>query len=146
MFRFRLQQVLDLREQAERVLASQLVQALDVERSAQAQLEGLQVARRVSGEQASGAGRMRSVGELSNLAFVLQQLDGQIESAADTVNAAGEAVTHAKEALTVAHQDRRVLDRLRERHAEDHRISEEQLDRRTMDDIALTRYTHHDTP
>ena len=60
--------------------------------------------------------------------------------------AAEEAVTHVKEALTVAHQDRRVLDRLRERHAEDHRASEEQLDRRTMDDIALTRYTHNDTP
>lgn len=146
MFRFRLQQVLDLREQAERVLASQLVQALDVERCAQAELEGLQAARQVGAEQATGAGRTRSVGELANLAFVLQQLDGQIANAADSVTAAGAAVTQVKEALTVAHQDRRVLDRLRERHAEDHRASEGQLDRRTMDDIALTRYTHHDTP
>lgn len=146
MFRFRLQQVLDLREQAERMLASQLVQALDVERSAQAELEGLQAARQQGAAQAAGAGRMRSVGELSNLAFVLQQLDGQIANASDTVAAAGVAVTHAKEALTVAYQDRRVLDRLRERHAEDHRASEEQLDRRTMDEVALTRYTHHDTP
>jgi flagellar export protein FliJ len=146
MFRFRLQQVLDLREQTERTLASQLVQALDLERMAQAQLEGLQASRLASAERAALPGQSRPVGELANLAFVLEQLDGQIEHAIDTVAAAGDAVTEVKEALTVAFQDRRVLDRLRERHEEHHRASEDQLDRRTMDDIALTRYTHHDTP
>jgi flagellar export protein FliJ len=50
-----------------------------------------------------------------------------------------------KDALTTAFQDRRVLDRLRERHQETYRADTEQTDRRTMDDIALNRFTQADT-
>ena len=142
MFRFRLQNVLDFREQQERALASQLAHAETLERHAQARLDGLQATRVASAEQAAGP---RSVGELANMAFVLEQLDDHIASAQETVVAANETVSQVKGALTVAFQDRRVLDRLRDRHAETHRASEDSHDRRMMDEIAITRYTHNES-
>lgn len=144
MFRFRLQQVLDLREKQERELASQLANALGAERDAQATLEDLRAVRIAGAEGA--VNRAHSVGELTNLAFILAQMDGQIANASDAVAAAGETVAQMKTALTAAFQDRRVLDRLRERQAESHRTTEGQIDQRAMDDIALTRYTQQGTP
>lgn len=143
MFRFRLQQVLDLREKQERNLATQLASALGAEQAAREALDGLR-AERVAGAEGAQDGRAHSVGELTNLAFVLQQLDGQITDANDIVSAANDSVSQVKEALTAAFKDRRVLDRLRERHQETYRVTAEQTDRRTMDDIALSRFVHND--
>lgn len=144
MFRFRLQQVLDLREKQERELASQLANALGAERDAQAVLEDLRAVR-TAGAEGAVNGPPRSVGELTNLAFILTQMDGQIANASDAVAAAGETVAQMKTALTAAFQDRRVLDRLRERQAESHRTTEGQIDQRAMDDIALSRYAQQGT-
>jgi flagellar export protein FliJ len=143
MFRFRLQNVLDLRERQERELASQLVNALSEQESAEQRLQTLRGTRDASANAVASGGR--SVGELANLAFVLEQLDGHIASASADVSAAEETVATAKDALTTAYQDRRVLDRLRERHEETYRTNEEQIDRRAMDDIALSRFTQHDS-
>lgn len=144
MFRFRLQQVLDLREEQERHLASQLATAVGAEQAAKAALEGLR-AERAAGTEGMPGGRSRSVGELTNVAFIMQQLDGQIANASEMVNAANDSVSQVQDALTAAFKDRRVLDRLRERHEEDYRVTAEQTDRRTMDDIALSRFVHNDT-
>jgi flagellar protein FliJ len=144
MFRFRLQKVLDLREQREREVASQLVQAISDQDTAEEKLHTLRVTREASAQSLNGTSR--SVGELANLAFVLEQLDGHIASASEDVHAAEAAVAQVKDALTAAFQDRRVLDRLRDRHQEDYRVDAEHNDRRAMDDIALTRFTQNDTP
>lgn len=144
MFRFRLQQVLDLREKHERQLATQLVQALGNERYAQTTLDDLRAIRE-AGIDLPVPGAARSIGELSNMVFLQGALDGQIATASDAVDVAGNAVLEVKEALTGALQDRRVLDKLRDRHETTHRVSEEQLDRRTMDDIALSRHTQNAT-
>ena len=143
MFRFHLQQVLDLREKQERNLASQLASALGAEKAARDALDGLR-AERDAGARGMTDGAPRSVGELTTLAFVLQQMDGQITDANETVTAANESVSQVQQAFNTAFKDRRVLDRLRERHAETHRVTAEQTDRRTMDDIALSRFVHND--
>lgn len=143
MFRFRLQQVLDLRQKQERHLASQLAQAIGAEQAAKEALDGLR-AEREAGSESSPAGQSRSVGELANVAFIMQQLDGQIANANEIVCAANSSVSQVQEALTAAFKDRRVLDRLRERHEEDYRVTAEQSDRRTMDDIALSRFVHNE--
>lgn len=143
MFRFRLQQVLDLREKQERHLATQLAAALTAERAAKEALDCLR-AERDAGAESPQNGNSHSVGELTNLAFILQQLDGQITDANDIVSAANDSVSQVKEALTTAFKDRRVLDRLRERHEETYRVTAEQTDRRAMDDIALSRFVHND--
>ncbi len=143
MFRFRLQQVLDLREKQERHLATQLAAALTAERAAKEALDGLRAERDASSERPQD-GISHSVGELTNLAFIIQQLDGQITDANDIVSAANDSVSKVKQALTTAFKDRRVLDRLRERHEETYRVTTEQTDRRAMDDIALSRFVHND--
>ena len=143
MFRFRLQQVLDLREKQERHLATQLAAALGAEREAKDALNGLR-AEREAGSDVVQEGQSHSVGELANLAFMMQQLDDRIAGASDTVSAANNSVSQVQEALTAAFKDRRVLDRLRERHEETYRTTAEQTDRRAMDDIALSRFVHHD--
>ena len=143
MFRFRLQQVLDLREKQERHLATQLAAALGAEREAKEALDGLR-AEREAGSEVVKEGERRSVGELANLAFMMQQLDDRIAGANDTVSAANSSVSQVQEALTAAFKDRRVLDRLRERHEETYRATAEQTDRRAMDDIALSRFVHND--
>jgi flagellar FliJ protein len=143
MFRFRLQQVLDLREKQERHLAGQLAAAIGVERAAKDVLDHLR-AEREAGSEETQRGQSRSVGELASIAFIMQQLDGRIASANDVVTAANDNVSQVKEALTSAFKDRRVLDRLRERHEETYRVTAEQTDRRTMDDIALSRFVHND--
>ena len=143
MFRFRLQQVLDLREKQERHLATQLAAAMGAEREATNALNGLR-AERDAGSEAIQDGQSHSVGELANLAFMMQQLDDRIAGANDTVSAANNSVSQVQEALTAAFKDRRVLDRLRERHEETYRATAEQTDRRTMDDIALSRFVHND--
>ena len=43
--------------------------------------------------------------------------------------------------FTAASQERRVLDRLREKHLEGWQTEQTQIDRQTMDAIALTRFT-----
>ena len=138
MFRFRLQKVLDLKEAREREVASQLARAMVAEQAARARLDDLQAVREAS---ATGPEESRSVGELANLAFVLECIDGHIATANEAVAAAGATVAQTQEALTIASQGRRMLDRLRERHAETHRAVSEQSDRKTMDDVALVRYT-----
>lgn len=140
MFRFRLQQVLEVREQHEQKMATELAVARSDERSAQCTLDDL-CAIREAGIDLFSPGSARPVGELANIALLRGLLDGQIANAADVVSAAGSVVLEAQEALTGALQDRRVLDRLRDRHEAIHRRTEEQTDRRTMDDIALSRYT-----
>lgn len=143
MFRFRLQQVLDLREKQERHLATQLAAAIGAEREAKDALNGLR-AEREAGAEAANDGQSHSVGELANLAFMMQQLDDRIAGANDVVSAANSSVSQVQEALTAAFKDRRVLDRLRERHEETYRATAEQTDRRAMDDIALSRFVHND--
>ena len=143
MFRFRLQQVLDLREKQERTLASQLAAAMTAEQAAKDALDGLYAERQAGGEGVA-SGQSRSVGELANAAYIMQQLDGQIADANDIVTAANDSVSQVKEAFTAAFKDRRVLDRLRERHEETYRVTAEQTDRRTMDDIALSRFVHNE--
>jgi flagellar FliJ protein len=143
MFRFRLQQVLDLREKQERELATQLAVAMGAEQSARATLDELR-AERIAGAEGAQREQTHSVGELANVAFIMEQLDGQIANASDMVSAANNSVSQVQEALTAAFKDRRVLDRLRERHEETYRATAEQTDRRTMDDIALSRFVNND--
>ena len=143
MFRFRLQQVLDLREKQERHIATQLASALGAEQAARETLSQLR-AERESGANGLNDGAPHSVGELTTLAFIMQRLDGQITDANQVVTAATDSVSQVQEALTAAFKDRRVLDRLRERHEETYRVTAEQSDRRTMDDIALSRFVHNE--
>lgn len=141
MFRFRLQRVLELREEAEQAKSRALVSARDAADEARRAHETLtelhESSRAEIGAAQQGASR---VGHLNQLGVVLQSLEVRLESAVEQVQAADSVVAEAQGQLEIAARDRRVLDRLKEKHVEVWRAEEAHKDRLQMDEIALARF------
>ncbi len=141
MFKFRLQRVLELREKKEQEVATALAEARDRAELARRAVDDLARVRDASARPDGGA---RSVGELRQAAFVLEQLDRRIALAAIAAAERDADVARRQAELNLAFQDRRVLDRLKERHLDAWRANEVAIDRQTMDAIALTRFGKRD--
>ena len=145
MFRFRLQRVLDLRERTEQEAAGRLADArerADAASRACQTLEAIQTDSRA--RLAAFPGNARSVGELQHADLLLDQLGQQVAHARDALRAAEGRVEQSLAEYTAAFQERRVLDRLRERHLDNWRSGEVQADRMTMDDVALAKFGRRD--
>jgi flagellar FliJ protein len=141
MFRFRLQRVLDLRQQREQEVATQLAEARSAEERARLAAEELLRARDRGAEVATRAqSRQLSAGQLQNLRYVVERMTDHANLAAAEADTARQKVDECMVEFTVAFRDRKVLDRLREREMDDWRAGEVQADRRLMDDIALARF------
>ncbi len=141
MFSFSLQRVLDLRTQKEREAAATLASAREEAEQARQEHDELEQARshgvlRIAEVRGGGA----TVGQLQNLGLVIQSLDRQLASARDLVQQADARVERRMADFTSASQDRRVLDRLREKHLQVWQADTMQQDRKSMDSIALTRH------
>jgi flagellar protein FliJ len=147
VFQFRLQRVLDLREQREQETAAKLAAArneADAARGAQEALESLRADSIDRLSQAhSGAA---PVGQLQNISYVLEHLNRQIAQARSVAEAADETVRLLVVEYTTAFQDRRVLDRLKDRQHGEWKSSESSSDRQAMDGIAIARYTRKGSP
>ena len=144
-FKFRLQQVLELREQHEKQVAAKLAEAesaADEARNAHHALEAI----RQNGSQALRAahGTEATVGQLKTIGYVIEQLNTHIADAQTRVDAADHVVTQARTDLTSALQARRVLSRLRDRHFTEWRTEEGAQEMRQMDELALTRFARRD--
>ena len=87
-----------------------------------------------------------TVGQLRNLSFVLDHIDRQVADAAGTVRQAEAVAERMRQALGEAHVERRVIDKLRDRHRNEWQEAESQADRALMDDIALSRFVQRNTP
>jgi flagellar FliJ protein len=140
-FKFRLQKVLDLRVWKEQEKALRLHEARERADEAERALEALRAVQTATRHQISVAhGTGGAVGHLQNLSYVLGQLEVRIEEA-DTVRQGAEAaVQESLSDFTAAFRDRRVLEELRERQAEANRIALGQAERKTMDELAVTRH------
>ena len=141
MLRFRLQRVLELREQHEQAKARELAVAQAVAATARLtheELSALHTASRTAVDAAQYT--QPRVGHLHQLGFVLDAMEQRVDSAAASRAAADTVVDGARSALDDAARDRRVLDRLKSRHAEAARAEEVQKDRLLMDEIALGRF------
>ncbi len=144
-FKFRLQQVLELREQQEKQVAAKLAEAetaADEARVAQKALETI----RQSGSQAlrSAHGGEATIGQLKTIGFVIEQLNHHIIDAQSRVEMAEQVVSQARTDLTSALQARRVLSRLRDRHFANWRAEDNAQQLRQMDELALSRYARRD--
>jgi flagellar FliJ protein len=143
--KFRLQRLLELREKHEQALAGRLGDAerqAIVERDSE---EQIRVARLASAAEMLAARDGRRVGELRPLATLMDRLDVHLESQRGRVQEAEQVVADAQRVLTEAHKERRVLDKLRERHTDRTRLEAQQADQKTMDDIAMARFLRSDT-
>ena len=141
-FKFRLQQVLELREQEEKQVAAKLADAesaADEARLAARALESI----RQSGSQALRTAHSSepTVGHLKTLGYVIEQLNHHIVDAQSRVEKAEQVVNQARTELTAALQARRVLSRLRDRHFATWRAEGNAQDLRAMDELALSRFT-----
>lgn len=146
-FKFRLQSVLELREQGEKDSAVQLAKArLDAESAVRAK-ELLETAR-ASGAtdlaRAHGAGG--SAGHMRNLSYVLEKVDDQIRAADEACQAADEAVAEQLEHYRKALRDRKTMEGLRDRRLDQWRIEEVRSEQKTMDDVAITRHGRSGSP
>jgi flagellar FliJ protein len=140
-FNFRLQKVLELKEQSEQRAASELARAQDRVDEARAAHETLAAIRAAGAAQLAAAhGESATVGQLQNIGFVLQQLDEHVTQASEVSDSAQSGLRDAQAMLTAAHQERRVLDRLRDRKKDEWQHAETQSDLQHMDSLALTRF------
>ncbi|MBL0938523.1 MAG: flagellar export protein FliJ [Gemmatimonadaceae bacterium] len=140
-FKFRLQRILELREQHEQAKARELAAAQSAAEEAQKAKDALASLRANSHAQIhSTTNAGPRVGHLQQLGTVLASLDERLIVADDLVKEADAGVHQAKTLLEDAARDRRVLDRLKERHAEAWRAEEAQKDRVQMDEIALLQF------
>jgi flagellar export protein FliJ len=139
-FKFRLQSVLELREQTERESAAKLAEAenkADEARMAQKALESI----RQSGADAMHiAHAPQTVGQIKTIGYVLEQLNHHIADAQTRVAAAEQVVTQARGDLTSALQARRVLSRLRDKHFENWKTEDNAQEMKQMDEFALARF------
>jgi flagellar protein FliJ len=137
---FRLERLLELKAKHEEAMAIRLGAAerdARAERESQAALEQLQATGR-SG--LLGPSGLRRVGDLRPLAELLDRVGDRLDVQVQRVRAADRSVHEAQQRLVVAHQERRVLDRLREKHDDRVRLESAQADQKTMDDIAVARF------
>ncbi len=145
-FKFRLQRVLELREEAERARAVALTAAEAEAASAREHRGAIETARtagHASLTDASNSGS--SVGALQQLQYVLGALDVRLQLATTSVITAESMVRRAQDELREAFQARHALGTLREKQAEAHRVADLTADRVAMDEIALNRFHHTDT-
>jgi len=141
-FKFRLQRVLELREQSEQARARTVRDATDRADDARRRQEAMAALRTLQRETLSAAARgFITAGELQHLQFLIGALDDRLVRAADDVREAERVVADAQAALQRASRDRRVLDRLKDRHSERWTDTTMQRDRTLMDEIALTQFT-----
>lgn len=139
MFKFRLQRLLELREQREQQVAIRLNEA-------QSQMEVLERERvrlellRDGGTHRAPGRQFATVGQYQNARYLVDRLNEEVERAHRATAAAAEDVRDRTQEFTVAMQERRVLDRMRERLLLGWRNGVAQQDRQTMDAIALSRF------
>lgn len=142
MFRFRLQRVLELREKREQAQAVQLAKAEESASVARTQRDELQVMHAASRAQITSAHISDpTVGHLHHLGYVMGALDQRLGHASQNVTDAEGVVSEARVSLEAAARDRRVLDRLKDKHTGAFRAEESHRDRITMDEVALARFT-----
>lgn len=140
-FRFRLQRILELRAQHEQAKARELAAARELAEQAVQTRETIAALRADSHAHLHQAARRDTrIGHLQQLGTVLASLDERLVVATDVCRQADDEVHKAKRTLEEAARDRRVLDRLKERHHDVWRAEEAARERVRMDDVALTQF------
>jgi len=140
-FKFSLHRLHAMRQKAEHEAAISLATARNAEEAARTAKDALE-ARRAEAREAvlPQVGASRSVAELRQAAFLVEQIDGSLHGARDAIVAAERSVQEEQWRLGERVRDRRVLDRLRERQLESWKVADARLDRDVMDGIARSRF------
>jgi flagellar FliJ protein len=139
-FRFALQRLLHLREQHEQAMARELINARAAADEEHRIEESLKDARDVAQRRIAREAASSPVGTLQVLQTACDHFDESVAAAGERTVAAHVVVAEKHQALTLASQARRILDRLRSRRKEAYTGEVNSADQRTMDSIALARF------
>jgi flagellar export protein FliJ len=145
-FKFRLQRVLELREEAERARAIALNAAQSEAAAAHAARDAIvdaQTAGQQTLSQASNSGS--TVGTLQQMQYVLTALDSRLQIADSGVITADSLVRRAQDELRGAFQARHALQTLREKQGHEHQTMSRSAEQFEMNEIALTRFLNTDS-
>lgn len=141
MFKFRLQRVLEMRQQTEQDAATRLAEARNGEEAALVERLRLEAARDEGIEHAASSAALQpKIGQLQNLRFLVDRLNDEIAAAQVEVDAAAAQVQEKLDDYSTAFRDRHMIDKLREKALATHRTEEAQADRKVMDSVALARF------
>ncbi len=141
-FKFRLQRILELREQHEQAKARALAGARESAEAAHRAKDEMASLRDHSKQQMSTTANSGPlIGHLHLLDYVLASLDERVLLADDAAKLADHDVQNAQGLLEAAARDRRVLDRLKSRHTDTWRAESAHRDRVAMDEIALAQFS-----
>lgn len=145
-FKFRLQDLLQIRTREEQERALRVMQARAEAEQARGRLDSLDAVRRaahlhIATEGAAGT----AAGQAQQMALIMEQLDAHIEDADSASRDAEDAIRERLSELTAAARDRLVLDKLRERRRSLWNTEQASADQKLMDEIAVTRF-HSGTP
>ena len=141
-FNFSLQRVLELRERREQQSAQELAEArgeADKARQVHADLEATRDAGRARMALANWVGG--AVGHVRNLIEVVGRVDAQIVASETECGEAEKQVAESLKVMEESARERKVIDRLRERHWDQWQIEQAGNERKTMDELASIR--HH---
>lgn len=140
-FSFRLQRVLDLRQQHEQAAATRLGAASEAAADARNAMDALAAVRRASGSDLARAhGSALPVGSLHQKERLNASLDQSIAIAAEEVAKRDAEVDTMRDELNAAMQARRIISRLRERQEGEWRQERTRDDRAAMDALAIERH------
>jgi len=142
-FRFRLERLLALREQAERIEAAALGGAMRDEAREREVLATAQASESSAAEQAAatGAGGTQKAGERAHLDLAREVAARAADAAAEEVALAEARTMAAREAFGAKRKERRTVERLREQRQSAWNEDLGRDERRTMDDVAQRPHT-----
>ena len=139
-FEFKLEKVLDLRKEEEQLRAQRVASARREADAAREAMKNLETRRDGRTRLTTAHGGGRSVGQLQNLEWLLDRLEGEIEVAQEAVRAAdAEAVARSGEHIEAV-RDRQALDRLREKKLVGWKAGQAREEQKTLDEVAVTRH------
>lgn len=140
-FSFRLQRVLDLRQQHEQAVAGRLGAASEAAADARTAMDALAAVRRASGSDLARAhGGAMPVGSLHQKERLNASLDQSLAMAEQEVARRDAEVDTMRDELNAAMQARRIISRLRERREDEWRQERTRDDRNAMDALAIERH------
>ena len=141
MAKFSLQRVLELKERRELAKALVLADARNAaDRARQTEAAIREIREESDAQRLAVMTTVTTVGLLRNASYMTEQLDQQLEMARTVVRAADSKVDICLSDFMLALQERRALDRLKEKRMEAASVEEEKAEQSTTDEIALSRF------
>ncbi len=142
-FIFKLQPVLNLRQQQEESKKNELGKAIQMLEAEKRRLAGLENSLTDTVRQFNEKAKKTTVHKLIEFNDYISLLSSKIKSQKENVNNAALYVDKVREELVAAVKERKILEKLKERKYEEYLIEQKKLEQKTNDEIVS--YNHNES-